>query len=725
MSHTTDLKRAGGQHCSGPNYLRTVEEEVKGRLHMSISSARPGDAHHHHHHRVGRTHAFVAVVVAVVLSVLGTGLVANAADQVAVSITDTLSPASLTIHVGATVTWTNNDAGQHELRSQSGPVEFRTDTLDRGQSASFTFNTEGTYTYLDHRNHDSMAYHGTIIVTNGTAPTPPTTPGATPPATPAPPATAAVQLAGAQFSPSTVTVAVGGTVTWSNNDGSKHTVTADNASFDSGTLNAGATFTHTFTAAGTYTYGCDFHGNMRGTVIVAAATGTPTPAPTAPTPTVPAPTPTPAPTVPAPAPAVPAAPGSGATSESVNIAGNAFSPSTITVNAGSTVTWTNNDTVTHTATADDQSFVSGLLKKATSWAHTFATPGTFNYFCEIHPEMIGTVIAKAPDGSLPAAAPAPATVTTATPSATGTTSQAGSAGGSAATGTITINDSGFTPSNFRIAVGGSLTFANQGKAMHTVTAGNGSFDSDMIKSGGSWVHTFTTVGSFTYSCILHPNMRGTVDVGRGGSPQAIETAAAPEAAVTDTGGSAPTTAATDLTASTILPVNIDVADNEFKPNTATVAVGGTVTWKLIGQAAHTVTADDQSFNSGLLKPGESYPFTFSTLGSFTYTCLVHPGMTGTIEVVPPEQAAALQPAPTAGGSAQAQQVTSQPEAAASAAPAKSAGVWGDTLVGIAAVLLACCALLFALKSFLKVLGSNGPVADAVPSPSEALPATPI
>ncbi len=675
--------------------------------------------------------AIFGAFVAVLLSVLGVGVVASAADRVDISITDTLSPANVTIAVGTTVTWTNNDTQQHELRSTSGPVEFRTDTLDPGQSATFTFATPGTYTYVDHRNTGSAAYQGTIVVSDTAPPaTVPPGPGTPPPPVTTPPAplTASVHLAGARFAPATVTVAVGATVTWVNDDGSKHTVTADNASFDSGSLNAGASFVHTFTIAGTYAYGCDFHGNMRGTVIVTGANGAPTPPPaTVPPATVPPATLPPAANPPAATP--PAAPGAPAapSNVSVNIANNQFSPSTITISAGSTVTWSNADTVTHTVTADDQSFASGLVKKATSWSHTFTTPGTFTYFCEIHPEMTGTVIATAPNGTAP---PAAAAVTSGTPTgsvtAAGSTTSSGTTGATASTGaasgSITISDAGFAPASFHVAVGGTVTFANNGKAMHTVTAGNGSFDSDMIKSGSTWAHTFTTAGSFTYACILHPNMRGTINVGSagGGGSGALQTEATVASPAPGTGSQADSAAAA-VTDSPIQPVNVDVADNEFKPNPATVAMGGTVTWKLVGAAAHTVTADDQSFNSGLLKPGETFQHTFTTLGSFTYACLVHPGMTGTIEVVPPEQAAAAQTAAPVSGSGgpQAQQSGGQPVTIAATDPPKSTSVWGNTLLGIAAVLVACCVLVFTLKSFLKVLGEPEQAGE-VPGSSDGL-----
>jgi plastocyanin len=267
-----------------------------------------------------------------------------------------------------------------------------------------------------------------------------------------------------------------------------------------------------------------------------------------------------------------------------------------------------------------------------------------------------------------------------------------------------------------------VPFTNGGKAMHTVTADDGSFNSGMMKAGTTWSRTFTTAGSFPYKCDLHPNMRGTIEVGgSGGGNQANNLSsgggngnAGKTSATTDTTGSTSATTSTTTAGAanaTIQPVTVEVADNEFKPNPATVAVGGTVTWKWVGAVVHTVTADDQSFNSDVLKPGESFEHTFTTLGSFTYSCLIHPGMTGTIDVVPPDQAPTQGVAAATGGGQppQAVDLTS----ASSAAPAKSSGtgLLGGTLLGIAAVLVGSCALLFALKSFLKVLSadSSGPV----------------
>jgi plastocyanin len=70
------------------------------------------------------------------------------------------------------------------------------------------------------------------------------------------------------YQPDSMTVSAGDTVTWSNVDGTDHTVTADDGSFDSGTLSDGDTFEFTFDEAGEFTYHCEIHSDMTGTVTV-------------------------------------------------------------------------------------------------------------------------------------------------------------------------------------------------------------------------------------------------------------------------------------------------------------------------------------------------------------------------------------------------------------------------------------------------------------------------
>jgi plastocyanin len=83
----------------------------------------------------------------------------------------------------------------------------------------------------------------------------------------------------------------------------------------------------------------------------------------------------------------------------VTIAGFAFSPGTVTVSVGDTVTWTNNDNVGHTATGDG--FDTGTIGGGSSASVTFDTVGTFAYHCSIHPTMNGTVVVKAASGGKP------------------------------------------------------------------------------------------------------------------------------------------------------------------------------------------------------------------------------------------------------------------------------------------------------------------------------------
>ena len=70
------------------------------------------------------------------------------------------------------------------------------------------------------------------------------------------------------FSPSSLTVAVGAAVKWTNSDGFAHTVTSNTNVFNSGNLNDGKSFSFTFTSAGTYSYYCAIHPSMTGKIIV-------------------------------------------------------------------------------------------------------------------------------------------------------------------------------------------------------------------------------------------------------------------------------------------------------------------------------------------------------------------------------------------------------------------------------------------------------------------------
>jgi plastocyanin len=76
----------------------------------------------------------------------------------------------------------------------------------------------------------------------------------------------------------------------------------------------------------------------------------------------------------------------------IHIKNFAFVPDTVTIPAGSTVRFVQDDEAAHTVTATDKSYDSGNLNQKESWRHTFATEGTYTYFCAYHPQMKGKVV---------------------------------------------------------------------------------------------------------------------------------------------------------------------------------------------------------------------------------------------------------------------------------------------------------------------------------------------
>src|SRR5713101_2497030 len=83
----------------------------------------------------------------------------------------------------------------------------------------------------------------------------------------------------------------------------------------------------------------------------------------------------------------------------VNIDQFTFYPQRITVKAGTTVTWINEDDVPHTIVSSSKVFKSKALDTADKFSFTFTTPGTYDYFCSVHPHMTGAVVVEAASGS--------------------------------------------------------------------------------------------------------------------------------------------------------------------------------------------------------------------------------------------------------------------------------------------------------------------------------------
>jgi plastocyanin len=78
----------------------------------------------------------------------------------------------------------------------------------------------------------------------------------------------------------------------------------------------------------------------------------------------------------------------------VKIDNFSFTPQTMTVRTGTTVTWVNKDDVPHTVTSTDKKFKSRALDTDERFSFTFSAPGTYNYFCSVHPHMTGKIVVQ-------------------------------------------------------------------------------------------------------------------------------------------------------------------------------------------------------------------------------------------------------------------------------------------------------------------------------------------
>lgn len=176
------------------------------------------------------------------------------------------------------------------------------------------------------------------------------------------------------FHPDPLTVTVGTTVTWTNQDTAPHTSTSDPSStfkWDTGTLAQGKSGSVTFTQAGTFTYHCSVHPNMHGTIVVQAA-------------------------------------GSGSGSGSVPLAAQPvksivakernnkyiFGPARTTISIGTRVWWLNKSDAPHTVTSTTTGWTFNKKLSTNKVSFVFNKAGTYRYHCIYHAGMVGTIIVK-------------------------------------------------------------------------------------------------------------------------------------------------------------------------------------------------------------------------------------------------------------------------------------------------------------------------------------------
>jgi plastocyanin len=155
----------------------------------------------------------------------------------------------------------------------------------------------------------------------------------------------------------------------------------------------------------------------------------------------------------------------------------------------------------------------------------------------------------------------------------------------------------------RVPVGETITWSNQGSQGHSVTASDGSFDSGIVAPGASATIEFDTPGIFAYVCTPHPWMKGTV----------VVSADAPSA-------------------SPMAMVEGSISDINSWGFAVSVSAGQSINWTNLGTQAHTVTAADGSFDTGLVAPGGSAQLEFDTPGIYAFACTPHPWMKGNVAV---------------------------------------------------------------------------------------------
>ena len=83
----------------------------------------------------------------------------------------------------------------------------------------------------------------------------------------------------------------------------------------------------------------------------------------------------------------------------IKIGNFTFGPQELKIKAGTTVTWTNEDDIPHTVVSLNN-FRSKALDSEDKYSFTFTTPGTYKYFCSLHPHMTGTIVVEATTGSI-------------------------------------------------------------------------------------------------------------------------------------------------------------------------------------------------------------------------------------------------------------------------------------------------------------------------------------
>jgi plastocyanin len=222
----------------------------------------------------------------------------------------------------------------------------------------------------------------------------------------------------------------------------------------------------------------------------------------------------------------------------------------------------------------------------------------------------------------------------------------------------------YDPDPITIKQGDGVQWTNEDNAPHTVTSRQeGVFDSGLINPANTWLLNTAEIvpAEYEYYCTLHPFMVAalvvsdgetapaqsseTATVAQGGSVNnqsgrsANETAAGNNTTNQATSTNAPPVSGSVTTVSIVVGASVPTNAQFYEPNPARTAVGSMVTWVNDDTAPHTVTSGtvernsptpDGRFDSGIMNPGDSFPFVFDSAGEYPYYCSIHPWMTGKV-----------------------------------------------------------------------------------------------
>jgi plastocyanin len=318
---------------------------------------------------------------------IGTVALAQGAESRTAKIVDfNFNPGELKVAVGTKITWTNTGQRPHTVTDRGGTFDTR--PISPGKTGSITFSVPGSYAYFCRINPAKM--NGVVEVAAGAQPSRVNRIQATDPAR---------EGDKLRFDPPQLEVQAGSTLVVANIGGKPHTLTADDGSFDTGTITpgaeggrfAGTSATVTLPKAGAFPFHCEVHpAAMKGVLSVtgeaAAGGGGAAAASTAPN------------------------------QASVSMQDLKFVEPEVSVAPGGEVTWKNDGKAPHTATFDDVQLDTGTVQPGAQGKLTAPDkPGSYSYKCTVHPAAMRGVLvvpgANTPDPTEEVAPAAPAAAT--------------------------------------------------------------------------------------------------------------------------------------------------------------------------------------------------------------------------------------------------------------------------------------------------------------------------